>query len=131
MPLQYVRYLGQVLQGDFGPSFKYKDFSVTQLIWSGFPVSLQLGGTAMLLAVVIGTALGAFAALRQNSGLDYGVMGAAMVGIAVPNFVIAPLLTLVLGVHLGWLPTGGWEAGSRCCCPSWRWRCRRSRISPA
>ncbi|HYI73088.1 MAG TPA: oligopeptide transporter permease, partial [Skermanella sp.] len=101
LPLQYVRYLGQVLQGDFGPSFKYKDFSVTQLIWSGFPVSLQLGGTAMLLAVVIGTALGAFAALRQNSGLDYGVMGAAMVGIAVPNFVIAPLLTLVLGVHLG------------------------------
>jgi oligopeptide transport system permease protein len=62
----------------------------------------------MLLAVVIGTALGAFAALRQNSGLDYGVMGAAMVGIAVPNFVIAPLLTLVLGVHLGVLPTGGW-----------------------
>ena len=108
LPLQYVRYLGQVLQGDFGPSFKYKDFSVTQLIWSGFPVSLQLGGTAMLLAVVIGTALGAFAALRQNSGLDYGVMGAAMVGIAVPNFVIAPLLTLVLGVHLGVLPTGGW-----------------------
>lgn len=108
LPLQYFRYLGQVLQGDFGPSFKYKDFSVTQLIWSGFPVSLQLGGTAMLLAVVIGTALGAFAALRQNSGLDYGVMGAAMVGIAVPNFVIAPLLTLVLGVHLGVLPTGGW-----------------------
>jgi oligopeptide transport system permease protein len=117
LPMQYLRYLGQVVQGDFGPSFKYKDFSVTQLIWSGFPVSLQLGGTAMLLAVVIGTALGAFSALRQNSGLDHAVMGTAMVGIAVPNFVVAPLLTLVLGVHLGWLPTGGWGTWSQMLLP--------------
>jgi oligopeptide transport system permease protein len=69
--VQYGRYLGQVLQGDFGPSFKYKDFSVTELIWSGFPISLQLGATAMLLAVLVGTTLGALAALRQNGGIDY------------------------------------------------------------
>jgi oligopeptide transport system permease protein len=106
--VQYGRYLGQVLQGDFGPSFKYKDFSVTELIWSGFPISLQLGASAMLLAVLVGTTLGALAALRQNSGIDYGVMATAMIGIAVPNFVVAPLLTLILGVQLGLLPTGGW-----------------------
>jgi oligopeptide transport system permease protein len=106
--VQYGRYLGQVLQGDFGPSFKYKDFSVTELIWSGFPISLQLGATAKLLAVLVGTTLGALAALRQNGGIDYGVMATAMIGIAVPNFVVAPLMTLILGVQLGLLPTGGW-----------------------
>jgi oligopeptide transport system permease protein len=106
--VQYGRYLGQVLQGDFGPSFKYKDFSVTELIWSGFPISLQLGATAMLLAVLVGTTLGALAALRQNGGIDYGVRATAIIGIAVPNFVVAPLMTLILGVQLGLLPTGGW-----------------------
>jgi len=105
---QYGRYLANVLQGDFGPSFKYKDFSVTELIWGGFPTSLRLGGTAILLASVFGLALGIVAALKQNSAVDYLVMATAMTGITLPNFVVAPLLTLVFGLWLSWLPVGGW-----------------------
>jgi oligopeptide transport system permease protein len=111
LPLQYLHYLGSVLEGDFGPSFTYKDFTVTELIWSGFPVSVQLGGTAVVLALLIGCTLGTLAALQQNSGVDYGVMAAAMTGITIPNFVMAPLLTLVLGVYLALLPVGGWGNG--------------------
>jgi oligopeptide transport system permease protein len=110
--IQYVRYLGNILRGDFGPSFKYKDYSVTELIWGGFPVSLRIGLSAIVIAFLIGTSLGALAALRQNSRLDYAVMATAMTGIAIPNFVVAPLLSLVLGVYLGLLPVGGWGGGS-------------------
>ncbi len=109
---QYVRYLGNLLQGDFGPSFKYRDFSVTELIWIGFPISMRLGLTAIAVAMVLGTMLGCFAALRQNTRTDYAVMSTAMVGIAVPNFVVAPLLSLVFGVYLGWLPVAGWGGGA-------------------
>jgi len=108
LPMQFARYMGDVLQGDFGPSFKYKDFTVNELIWGGFPVSLQVGGLAILIATVLGSILGTFAAVRQNTAADFGVMGLAMTGIAIPNFVIAPFLTLVLGVYLGVLPVGGW-----------------------
>jgi oligopeptide transport system permease protein len=111
LPLQYLRYVGDVLQGDFGPSFKYKDFSVDELIWGGFGVSIQLGGIAILCAVIIGVALGTMAALRQNSRTDYAVMATAMTGITIPNFVMAPVLTLVFGVYLGLLPVGGWNGG--------------------
>jgi oligopeptide transport system permease protein len=109
--VQYWHYLKSVLVGDFGPSFSYKDYNVSELIWNGFPVSMQLGLTAVLLAVIIGSALGTIAALRQNRGTDYAVMGAAMTGITIPNFVMAPLLTLVLGVYLHVLPAGGWGDG--------------------
>jgi oligopeptide transport system permease protein len=105
---QYLRYLGDLLQGDFGPSLKYKDFTVTELIAGGFPVSLRLGGLAVLIALVVGVATGTLAALRQNSGTDYAAMGLAMTGIIVPNFVLAPLLTLIFGLWLSWLPVGGW-----------------------
>ena len=108
---QYLDYLGGVLVGDFGPSFKYRDFTVAELIRSGFPASLKLGGTAILVALAIGVTLGTIAALRQNSGFDYGVMALAMTGITIPNFVMAPLLTLIFGVHLGWLPVAGWGSG--------------------
>ena len=108
---QYLLYLGQVLQGDFGPSFQYRDFTVTELIANGFPVSLTLGLSALALALVLGSSLGAIAALRQNTVIDYAVMAGAMTGIAVPNFVMAPLLTLVFGVYLNWLPAGGWGDG--------------------
>jgi oligopeptide transport system permease protein len=101
-----------LLQGDFGPSFRVRDFTVAELIVSGFPASLQVGGLAILLAIVIGISLGAFAALRQNTAADYAVMGVAMTGIAVPNFVMAPLLTLVFGVYLSLLPVAGWGGGS-------------------
>lgn len=106
---QYFRYLGQIVSGDFGPSFQYKDWSVNELIARGFPVSATIGGLAMLLAFFMGTLIGVFAALRQNSVADYSVMGIAMLGISIPNFVIAPLLILVLAVYGGWLPAGGWD----------------------
>ncbi|MCK2185360.1 oligopeptide ABC transporter permease OppB [Halomonas getboli] len=112
LPQQYLRYLGDLLQGDFGPSFKYKDFSVTDLIQQGFPVSLEIGGLAILLALALGLPLGVIAALKRNSAVDYAVMGTALAGIAIPNFVVAPLLALVFGVILSWLPAGGWNGGA-------------------
>ncbi|HIF08664.1 MAG TPA: oligopeptide ABC transporter permease OppB [Sneathiellales bacterium] len=112
LPAQYVRYLSNIVRGDFGPSFRYRDHTVSELIAIGFPVSLKLGIAAIVLALVFGTLLGSLAALRQNSSVDYGVMGTAMLGIAIPGFVVAPLLSLVFGVHLGWLPAGGWEGGA-------------------
>ena len=105
---QFLRYLNGLAHGDFGPSFKYKDFSVADLIFQGFPVSLQLGGIAIVLALVIGLSLGIWAALRQNSWVDYATMSVSMVGIAVPNFVVAPVLTLIIGLQLQLLPVGGW-----------------------
>ncbi|HVY98767.1 MAG TPA: oligopeptide ABC transporter permease OppB [Dongiaceae bacterium] len=105
---QFVRYLEGLAHGDLGPSFKYKDFTVAQLIAQGFPTSLTLGTIAMIAALSIGLTLGVWAALRQNSAVDYTAMGTSMLGIAIPNFVIAPMLTLVFGLILGWLPVGGW-----------------------
>lgn len=107
LPQQFWRYLTDLARGDFGPSFQYKDRTVTELIAQGFPVSLALGGSAILVALVIGVLAGTFAALRQNSPADYGVMALAMTGISVPNFVMAPLLILVFAVYLSWLPAGG------------------------
>jgi oligopeptide transport system permease protein len=109
---QYFRYVGGILQGDFGPSFKVHDFSVAELLAAGLPASMQLGGFALLLAVLIGLPLGCIAALKQNSRVDYAVMGVSMAGIAVPNFVVAPLLTLVFAVYLKLLPAGGWGGGA-------------------
>lgn len=108
LPQQFLRYLGGLAQGDFGPSFKYKDFTVSELIAQGFPTSLSLGLGAILLALMIGLTLGVWSALRQNTWVDYTSVGTAMLGIAVPNYVIAPILTLVFGLMLGWLPVGGW-----------------------
>ncbi|WP_395018223.1 oligopeptide ABC transporter permease OppB [Dongia sp.] len=105
---QFGRYIWDLLHGDFGPSFKYKDFRVTDLILQGFPTSLQLGLLAISLALIIGLSLGIWAALRQNTIIDYSTMGISMLGIAVPNFVVAPVLTLVFGLMLSWLPVGGW-----------------------
>jgi oligopeptide transport system permease protein len=109
--VQLGRYLSSLSRGDFGPSFKFKDFTVTELIAAGLPVSLQLGALAMLVAVAAGIPLGTFAALRHNRGADHLVMALAVVGIAVPVFVVAPLAALVFGVHLGWLPVAGWDPG--------------------
>lgn len=106
---QYFRYLGQILVLDFGPSYQYKDWTVNELIARGFPVSLTIGGLAMVLAFVFGTSIGIAAALRQNSAVDYGAMGFAMLGISIPNFVIAPALILLFAVYAGWLPAGGWD----------------------
>ncbi len=108
LPVQYGYYLANVLKGDFGPSFKYQDYSVSELIKQGFPVSMQLGVLAILLALSIGLVLGVIAALKQNGWVDYLVMTLAMTGITIPNFVMAPILVLVFAVFLGWLPAGGW-----------------------
>lgn len=104
---QFGRYLWNLAHGDFGPSFQYRDRTVTELIATGFPVSLRLGGFAILIALIGGATLGSLAALRQNKAADYGTMAVAMTGISVPNFVMAPLLILAFAVTLGWLPAGG------------------------
>ena len=106
---QYVRYLSQVAVLDFGPSIQYKDWTVNELIGQGMPVSLTIGLAAMVLAFLMGTALGIAAALKQNTRADYSLMGVAMLGISIPNFVIAPVLMLLLAVYAGWLPAGGWD----------------------
>lgn len=108
---QFVRYLGNLLRGDFGPSFQYRNYTVTELIAEGLPVSLRIGALAMLLAVIAGVSAGSYAALRQNRPADHLIMTAAMTGISVPNFVMAPLLILLLAVFLKWLPAGGLGAG--------------------
>ena len=110
--VQYGRYLKALLQGDFGPSFKYKDFTVTELIGQGFPVTLQLGTMAIALALLLGVPLGTFAALRHNSAADTATMSLAVMGIAIPSFVVLPFLGLLFGVYLHWLPVAGWESGS-------------------
>lgn len=109
---QFGRYLANLARGDFGPSFQYKDYTVTELIATGFPVSLKLGGLAMLLAIVVGVAAGCIAALRRNTAADHLVMAASMTGISIPNFVMAPALILLFAVYLGWLPAGGLGDGS-------------------
>ncbi|WP_374602102.1 oligopeptide ABC transporter permease OppB [Niveibacterium sp.] len=109
---QYLGYLADLARGDFGPSFKYKDFTVNDLVWAAAPVSFRLGLMAFVVAVVVGIAAGVTAALRQNSWVDYAVMGVAMIGVVLPNFVLAPVLALVFAIWLKWLPAGGWEGGT-------------------
>ncbi len=116
---QYLIYLGKLAQGDLGPSFKNKDFTVAQLIGTGLPVSAKLGLSAMVLALLLGSLMGIFAALRQNRWQDYSVMGVAMFGITIPSFVTAPVLSLIFGIYgvtlFGYaisLPVGGWGGGA-------------------
>jgi oligopeptide transport system permease protein len=109
---QYLIYLGNVVTGDFGPSYIYRDNTVAQLIGAGLPYSLKLGGLALLLALVGGVTAGTIAALRQNGWVDILVMSVATVGVTVPNFVVGPVLTLVFAVFLALLPAGGWGDGS-------------------
>lgn len=110
--LQYVNYLKQLAHGDFGPSFKYKDYSVNELLAQSLPVSLEIGLYAFLIALILGVGLGVVAALKQNSWLDYVLMAFAMTGVVIPNFVKAPLLVLVFAIALRWMPAGGWNDGA-------------------
>jgi oligopeptide transport system permease protein len=109
---QYWLYLGSLLQGDFGPSFYQRDFTVAELIARGLPVSMRLGISALVLAIAAGGALGVIAALRQNKAADYAVTGFATVGVTVPTFVTGPLFQIVFGLMLAWLPVGGWNDGA-------------------
>ena len=109
LPRQYWRYLKNIAQGDFGPSFQYQDYSVTELIATGFPVSALLGGLALVLALLVGVGAGTFAATRQNSKSDHVTMALAMTGISIPKFLVAPMLVLLFAETLKWLPAGGWN----------------------
>ncbi len=105
---QYLDYLGNVLTGDFGPSYRYRNRMVSDFITQGLPVSLSLGGIALVNAVFLGVLVGIVSALRQNKWQDYSAMSIAVVGISVPAFVIGPILQLVFALKLGWLPLGQW-----------------------
>ena len=106
---QYLLYLKSVLQGDLGASFRYADWSVNDLVASALPVSAIIGGGSLLLSLFIGVTLGIFAALRQNSMVDYLVMLLGNVGSAVPSFVLGPVLIIIFAIGLHWLPAGGWN----------------------
>ena len=109
---QSFLYLENLSTGDFGPSFKYKDQSVNDLIASAFPVSIKLGMVAFAFAVVLGVTAGTLAALNQNSRWDYILMSFSMLGVIMPSFVFAPVLVLIFAIYLGWLPAGGWNGGT-------------------
>lgn len=114
---QYGHYVSGVIRGDFGPSFQYRDQSVTGLIRQGLPASLLVGGAALALAIAVGMALGVWAAQRIGSLQDRALMACAAVGLALPSFVIAPLLALAFGVALRWLPVAGWGKPSNLVLP--------------
>ena len=106
--LQYFHYLGNLLGGDFGPSFRYPNRSVTELIASGMPITVELAIYAILIALIIGVTAGLLAAIRPNTLQDYLPMSLAMTGICLPAFLLGPLLVLVFGIWLEWLPVSGW-----------------------
>jgi oligopeptide transport system permease protein len=106
---QYLYYLRDLLHGDLGASFRYADWSVNDLVARALPVSLAIGGTAMVVAAILGVALGITAALRQNSAVDIGVMLVANIGSVLPSFVLGPVLVLVFAIMLPLLPSGGWD----------------------
>ncbi|HMT13478.1 MAG TPA: ABC transporter permease subunit [Aestuariivirga sp.] len=108
---QYLFYLQNLLRGDFGPSYNLPDFTVADLFANGLPVSIQIGAMALGLALLLGTLLGITAALNQNHGTDYAVVGLATAGSTIPTFVIAPLFQLVFALGLKWFPVGGWGGG--------------------
>jgi oligopeptide transport system permease protein len=108
---QYLHYLWNALHLDFGPSYIYRDFTVTQLIAQSLPYSLKLGTFALIIAVFGGVAAGVVAALRQNGPVDYALMSFATIGLTVPNFVVGPVLSLIFAVMLRWVSAGGWGNG--------------------
>ena len=109
---QYLNYLGDLAQGDLGPSYVLPDFTVNELLAKGLPISIELGASALVLALLIGGSLGIVAALYQNRPADYAVVAAATAGSTIPTFVIAPLLQLFFGLMLHSLPVGGWGGGA-------------------
>jgi oligopeptide transport system permease protein len=112
LAVQYLRYLRALGHGDFGPSLKYRDVSVGALLAQGLPVSVLLGCAALVVALAAGVPLGIWAALRRGSAVDHGIMGLAVLGVVLPSFVTGPLLALVFGLGLRWLPVAGWQGGN-------------------
>jgi oligopeptide transport system permease protein len=109
---QFLLYIGNLAQGDFGPSLVYRDFTVTDLVAKGLPISLTLGGLALILALVLGIALGLWAAVRAGGWIDASISMVTTILTALPTFVTAPLLVLLFGLTLGWLPVSGWNEGA-------------------
>jgi len=110
--LQYLNYMNNLLHGNFGPSYNLPDFTVGELFANGLPVSIQLGSMALVLALLVGGALGIVAALNQNRAADYAVIAMATAGSTIPTFVIAPLIQLLFGLTWMLLPIGGWGGGA-------------------
>ena len=106
---QYYLYMKDFLMGDFGVSFRYADWTVNELIASALPVSLTIGGLAILLSLIFGIVFGLVAAIRQNSWFDYIIMFIANIGSVIPSFVMGPFLILLLAIWIKWLPAGGWN----------------------
>ena len=115
---QYLDYMGQLLHGDLGPSFKYAGWTVSELLADAFPVSLELGCYALAFALTLGLIAGVIASLRPNSLTDYVPMGLATLGICLPTFVTGPLLILIFGIGLHWYNTSGWDFPSDRVLPS-------------
>lgn len=111
LPKQYLRYMGNVIRGDLGPSYKNKDYTVNELLFSGLPHSLTLGVVSLTLALFFGVLVGIFSSLKQNSWLDYSAMSLAVMGISIPLFVVGPVLMLIFAIWLKILPTSGWITG--------------------
>lgn len=109
---QFLIYLNDLVHGDLGPSFKYKDFTVNQLVSQSFGASLKLGSVAFVIVLILGIAGGIMAALYQNTVVDYGIISFLVIGAVIPSIVAAPVLIYVFAVKLGWLPSGGWNGGA-------------------
>lgn len=109
---QYTTYLTNVIQGDFGPSFKYLDYSVNELIAVALPVSAKVGFIAFIFTLIMGVTVGTIAALKQNTWIDYTIMSTAMLGVVMPSFVLAPALIYLFSLHWNIFPAGGWQDGS-------------------
>tara|TARA_B110000438_G_scaffold114559_1_gene112276 strand:+ start:2271 stop:3194 length:924 start_codon:yes stop_codon:yes gene_type:complete len=108
--VQYKDYMFNLVQGDFGPSFRFPGRSVTEMIFTSLPVTLELALYAILIAMVIGGFAGVIAAVNRNTALDYIPMTIAMIGICMPTFLLGPLLVLIFGIHLELLPVSGWDS---------------------
>ena len=111
LPVQYGRYLAGVAQGDLGPSFRYQDFRVNELIGAGLPLSLTIGIAAAMLAFLVGVPLGVFAAWRAGSVADHALMNLSLLGVVLPGFVVGPLLALLFGIYWPIFRVGGYEPG--------------------
>ncbi|TLY92129.1 MAG: ABC transporter permease subunit [Gammaproteobacteria bacterium] len=112
LTVQYAHYLRGLLRGDFGPSLRQRDFTVSELIAQGLPLSATLGLAAILLAVLTGVPAGILAALWRNRAADYCITTLAAVALALPSFVTGPLFALLFGLYLRWLPVAGWQHGA-------------------
>ncbi|HEV3183191.1 MAG TPA: ABC transporter permease subunit [Steroidobacteraceae bacterium] len=112
LPVQYLRYLRALAHGDFGPSLRQRDFTVSELIERGLPLSAALGLCAIALALITGIPAGIAAASWRSPRADLAIAAIGALAVALPSFVIGPLLALVFGVHLRWLPVAGWQAGT-------------------